>query len=151
MKISCPGCGKVYQVPQSLIDAILEKHGPKAAKPDVDFFRELAAAPMPVVVAHPVNAPKPGRSIVKITMLVLTILWPIAVLGGTVFSFISATHGMVKVGSPPDEYLFNPATGVTGTAESFASTAILSSLFGWTLLWMLAMAFLGMIRLTTRK
>ena len=39
MKISCPGCGKTYEIPQSLIDEIIERHRPRPIKiADANFI-----------------------------------------------------------------------------------------------------------------
>lgn len=150
MKISCPGCKKTYEIPQELIDAILQKYGQKAADPGATFFQEITApATTPAVVAQVASEPRKPRSMVKMAMLVLTILWPIAVLWTTFTSFHNTMRGMIPSGLPGQ--FVSPTTGALGTEDSIVMTAFLAALVGWTVLWMLAMAFLGVIRLATRR
>jgi hypothetical protein len=140
MKISCPGCGKTYQVPQELIDAILADHRPKAADPEGTFFREIAAQPTsPKVAAQSASEPRPRRSVVKTSILIATIAWPTLSLCGAVVNYAG---------------FFSSQDGQRATAAQHAASffaLFLISLLALLPIWLLIIAFLGVIWFATRR
>jgi hypothetical protein len=149
MKISCPGCGKTYQVPQSLIDAILEKHRSEPVDIDPGLFLPVMHPP-----AKPAAIP-PSRNqlamAVKILMLIATLLWPVTIVALTFTSYQTSMRSATVAGTwDGEQHYMTPDYGLT-TSNSVATTAFAASLFGVTLLYGLGMTFLGVIWFVVRR
>ncbi len=152
MKISCPGCGRTYELPREVIDRIRKESGPKPDERDPEFFQQVtqaaarpsAAAMMP---ARSISR-QPPRSRLKVAMLVVTILWPVAVVLTAIVVYQSALADTIPTGV---DHIVDVKSGAIGTKGSLLGGIFLGSLLMWTVAWTLAMGFLGAIRYATRR
>jgi hypothetical protein len=151
MKISCPGCKKTYEIPQELIDAILEKHRPKPTEIDPAFFPP--AAEQPVIVPRRVNQ----WAWIKIVMLIVTLLWPVTIIAFTLISYEGTmkSPSLIDMGDINGQHLYgnlHDGPYVSGRSkERIATDAFIGSLFGVTVLYALSMTFLGVAWFATRR
>jgi hypothetical protein len=148
MKISCPGCGKTYELPQTLIDAILKQHRPKPTDIDPSLF-------LPVEQPTTYQAAKPVAkrwSRITIAMLVITILWPFAIVVFTFVSYNNTIATAIDAGTfdGARHYLI-PGRYVTPTALELLVQTFVDWLEVLTVLYRLTMTFLGVAWFATRR
>jgi hypothetical protein len=137
MKISCPGCGKTYQVPQGLIDEILRKHRTEPVDIDAALFLPAASPPIRTVTV-PRQADQSNKGF-KIVLVVVTFTW---LVGNTLFGLAGFADA---VNRPMTEY---------SIARSYNDMFITS--FMWSTIltgvpYAVIMVVLGVVWLSTRK
>jgi hypothetical protein len=144
MKISCPGCGRTYAIPQDLIDRILKEHAAKPRDPQADFFQEVAAdagRPIVPVASMPAIAPRTPRSKIKIAMLAVTILWLAAGLYGGTVNYLETARRTAE---------FHPGEPASNPFVIIPFLSLLAILVA-SPFWLFAMVVLGVIYFASRR
>ena len=150
MKIECPNCGKAYQLPPELIASVIKDY-------------EAKRKPQPIVQSNPFLPPPPptrasaDQSLLKlwriahpakILMLLVTLAWPLGVVGMSYLSYTRTIESSVEVAE--GRIATNGGQGPITTRAAALSTSIIAGFICPTVLWGMAMAFLGAIWLVTR-
>jgi hypothetical protein len=153
MKISCPNCGKTYQIPQELIDAVLEKHREKPIEIADSMFLPVDRMPIARRPASRFTLPQA----IKIAMLVVTLLWPVGTLLLAALAYETTINSptLIDMGNINGEHLFGDlrdGPNVRGRSkERIAVDAFFGSLCGVTVCYGMTIAFLGVAWFATGR
>src|ERR1700693_909583 len=102
MKISCPSCGKTYTLPPDLIDHIIKDHESK---------RPAAGQP---------DRPQHRMPLVKFSMLVATVVWPIAIITMSRMFYVATLNNSVIT---DHFFILNKGAGAAVTPEHVLTEA----------------------------
>jgi hypothetical protein len=155
MKISCPSCGKTYTLPPELIVRIVKEHENRASQSSPEaFFQSVSDSrvippPAPVYAASKIGRGKDRKriGILKALIALVTVLWPVGVVLFWIYSMNYWTQKRFEMGG--GLYCIDNRNFIS--REALSTKTLLESLMIGTGVWGLAVTFLGVLHLATRR